>query len=67
MAWLEERFKKFYKVPLSIHWLHTIAYFVVGVGVGVLLENYLKPFGWWIILLGVVLLIPGAYKYWIEK
>lgn len=67
MAWLEERLKKFYKVPISIHWLHTIAYFVVGLGVGELLGSCLEPFGWWIVLLGVILLVPGAYKYWIEK
>ena len=35
---------------------------IVGIGLGVLLANYLVGFGWWILLLGVVLSIIAAAK-----
>jgi len=36
--------------------------FLAGVGIGVLLINYLAGYGWWLILLAVVTSLPGAYK-----
>ncbi len=53
---------RFRKLPIPILILHITAKFVFGVGLGVLLANYLSGFGWWIILLALIMSIPGAYK-----
>jgi len=53
---------RFRKLPTPILTLHIIAKFVFGVGLGVLLVNYLNGFGWWIILLALIIGTPGAYK-----
>ncbi len=53
---------RFRKLPTSILALHVTAKFVFGVGLGVLLASYLNGFGWWIILLAIIMGLPGAYK-----
>jgi len=53
---------RFRKLSTPILTLHITAKFVFGVGLGVLLANYLSGFGWWIILLALIIGIPGAYK-----
>lgn len=53
---------RFRKLPIPILILHITAKFVFGVGLGVLLANYLSGFGSWIILLALIMSIPGAYK-----
>ena len=58
MGWI----KRFRELPTPILILHVTARFVFGVGLGVLLANYLSGFGWWIIVLALVMGIPGAYK-----
>lgn len=53
---------RFRELPTPIIVLHISAKFVFGVGLGVLLAGYLTGFGWWLILLSLIMGIPGAYK-----
>ncbi len=53
---------KLKELPTPILILHISAKFVFGMGLGVLLASYLTGFGWWIILLSLLMGIPGACK-----
>lgn len=53
---------RFRELPKPILTLHIAAKFVFGVGLGVLLADYLSGFAWWIILLALIMSIPGGYK-----
>lgn len=53
---------RFRKLPTSVLALHITAKFVFGVGLGILLAGYLEGFGWWLILLAIIMAIPGVYK-----
>ncbi|MEW6609061.1 MAG: hypothetical protein AB1414_16715 [bacterium] len=65
--WFKERTEKYHTLSTPILWLHIFAHFVWGIGLGVLLGGYLRPFGWGIILSAIIVSIPGTYKIWIEK
>ena len=62
MSFISKWIKRFRELPTPILILNVSARFVIGVGLGVLLGKYLSGFGWWIILLGVVMAAPGACK-----
>jgi len=40
---------------------------VIGIGLGVLLVQYLIGYGWWLIILGIAISLPGAYKVLLGK
>lgn len=42
--------------------LHFLAKLVLGIGIGVLLYQYLEGYGWWIVGLGLVMSFLGAWK-----
>ena len=63
MGWI----KRFRELPTPILILHVSARFVFGLGLGVLLARYLMGFGWWLIVLAVVMGIPGGCKILIGK
>lgn len=67
MGWFKERIERYHTVSIPILWLHIFAHFIWGIGLGVLLGGYLRPFAWWIILVAIIASIPGTYKIWIEK
>ena len=58
MSWI----KRFRELPTPILILHITAKFVFGVGLGVVLARCLSGFGWWIMLLALIMGTPGAYK-----
>jgi hypothetical protein len=59
--------QRFRELPTFIMFLRITGKFVFGVGLGVLLAGYLKGYGWWIILLSVILGLPGAYHLYLKK
>jgi hypothetical protein len=54
--------ESFRKLPLPLLSLHITAKFLAGIGVGVLLADYLNGLGWWLILLAVLISVPSAYR-----
>ena len=62
MSFISKWIKRFRELPTPILFLHIGAKFVFALGLGVLLASYLRGFGWWIILLSLIMGIPGAYK-----
>ena len=57
----------FRELPAPLLMLHVGAKSVGGIGIGVLLCNYLAGFGWWIILLAVLMAIPSTIKIFGKK
>jgi len=50
------------QLPASLLVLLVLGKLIIGVGIGVLLITYLVGYGWWFVILGVVISLPGAYK-----
>lgn len=53
---------KLRQLPTTSLMLIIAGKFFAGVGIGVLLINYLAGYGWWLILLAVITSLPGAYR-----
>ena len=45
------------KLSSGMFFIFTFSKLLVGIGLGVLLVTYLAPYGWWFLIVGVVLSI----------
>ena len=50
------------KLSTPVLVLFVVSKIIVGIGIGILLANWLPGAGWWLVLLGVVLSIPPGIK-----
>ena len=46
MGWFTERLEKFRKQSLRVIWITVFARFVLGMGLGALLSDYLRGYDW---------------------
>lgn len=67
MGWFAKKFEKFRMQSMRVMITTITAKFLFGVGLGALLGNYLQPYGWWVILLGLLMHIPAIYAVLIKK
>jgi len=54
--------KRFRELPTSLMILHVASKVIVSFGLGIVLAKQLGDLGGWIIILGIVLSIPSAYR-----
>jgi len=50
------------QLPASLLVLLVAGKLFIGIGLGVLLITYLVGYGWWFVVLGIVISIPGVYR-----
>ena len=55
------------KLPNPVLVLFIASKFFIGLGVGVLLAGHLYGGALWIILIGILMSVPGAYIIWFKK
>ncbi len=60
-------FDSFRQLPTVFIFLIITAKFLFGVGLGVLLAKQLKSYGWWLIIISIVIGLPGAYLLYFGK
>ncbi len=58
---------RFRQLSTTLLYLHITAKFIFGVGLGVLLAGHLRGFGWWLIVLSLMVSIPSSYKIFSGK
>jgi uncharacterized membrane-anchored protein YitT (DUF2179 family) len=49
-------------MPTNTIMLAVFAGILFGIGIGLLFISHLQPYGWWVLLAGVILSAPGAYR-----
>ena len=49
-------------LPTPILVLFIASKLIIGVGLGVLLASCIAGLGWWIVIVGVLMSVPGALK-----
>ena len=52
---------KFRKLPTPMIILHIASKVIIGIGLGAALAKWIGPYGWWLIVIGMVLSIPPIY------
>lgn len=67
MGWFAEKFEMFKRQSMRVMITTITAKFLFGVGLGALLAGYLQAYGWWIILLSLLMHIPAIYAVLIKK
>ena len=72
ISWFIEKYEKFMKQSKAIVMTLIFAKFLFGVGLGVLLANYLRGYnwqlyGWLLIIVSLLLHLPAIYKVLIKK
>jgi hypothetical protein len=64
---MKKLIENFRKLPAPLIILHVFSKALFGFGLGILLSDYLKYCAIWIIVAGVLLSIPSAYKIFFAK
>ena len=52
---------RFKQLPVLLMMLHMTAKFLGGVFVGLLLAKPLRPYMWWVLIVGFLFAIPSSY------
>ena len=67
MGWFSNKVAKFRQVPDPYFSLHVTAKFLVGVGIGVLLANWMPVWTWWIFFVVALLIAIPSVRIILSK